>query len=206
MMPGRCNNSSKGVSMNKTITNAAAAVVLGFGLMAGRAWACGDGKDGTRCQETPVVSGEKKVAAAPSTRPAAKPLSDNVKKGLTWLAKSQLEAGGWGQGEESAQMGGEGKLKASPNVADTCMAVMAFIRSGNTPSEGEFKNNSLRAVAFICAQIEESDEKSLFITNLRGTRTQSKLGQYIDTFLAAQVLAEVKNQMPDESTTKRVNG
>src|SRR4029434_8049763 len=40
---------------------------------------------------------------------------------------------------------------------------------------------------------------------LRGTRTQSKLGQYIDTFLAAQVLAEVKNQMPDESGSKRVN-
>src|SRR5439155_19760113 len=35
--------------------------------------------------------------------------------------------------------------------------------------------------------------------------TQGKLGQYIDTFLSAQVLAEVKNQMPDESSTKRVN-
>jgi hypothetical protein len=199
--------------MNKMVIHAAAAVVLGLSFAAGSAWACGDGKDGTRCGgETPVASDKVSTApkvlapptTRPTTRPVAKPLSENVKKGLTWLAKNQLENGGWGQGEESKNMGGEGKLKDTANVADTCMAVMALVRSGSTPCEGEYKQSTLKAINFICAQIEESDDKSLFITNLRGTRTQSKLGQYIDTFLSAQVLAEVKGQMPDESSGKRV--
>ncbi|HEV8378362.1 MAG TPA: prenyltransferase/squalene oxidase repeat-containing protein [Tepidisphaeraceae bacterium] len=189
--------------MNKMVINAAAAVVLGLGFAAGTARACG-GNDGSRCEVQPPPAAA--TAAAPSTRPAAKPLSDQVKKGLKWLVQTQLENGAWGQGEESAQMGtGDSKLKVLPNVADTCMAVMAFVRSGNTPADGEYKLNVNRAVGFLCAQVEESDNKSLFITTLRGTRTQGKLGQYIDTFLAAQVLAEVKNQMPDESGNKRVN-
>jgi hypothetical protein len=201
------------------LSRAAAAVVLGLSFAAGGAWACGDGKDGLRCAEAPAapvtkteeaVVGEvaaKPIASPttrPTTRPVAKPISENVKKGLAWLVKNQLDNGGWGQGEESRQMGGEGKLKDSANVADTCMAVMALYRSGSTPSSGEYRANTLRALNFICAQIEESDEKSLFITNLRGTRTQGKLGQYIDTFLSAQVLAEVKGQMPDESSGQRV--
>ena len=37
-----------------------------------------------------------------------KPLSRNVKKGLDWLVEHQLPGGGWGQGEESAQMRGNG--------------------------------------------------------------------------------------------------
>jgi len=128
-----------------------------------------------------------------------------VKNGLKWLAQTQLENGAWGQGEESVNMGSDGKFKAVANVADTCMALMAFIRSGNTAGSGEYKTNVSRAIGFLTAQVEESDDKSLFITTLRGTRTQGKLGQYIDTFLAAQVLAEVKNQMPDEASSKRVN-
>jgi len=185
--------------MNKLVINAAATVVLGFGFLAGTAWACG-GNDRSRCETSPAPQLDQAKRANP------KELSDQVKKGLKWLAQTQLENGAWGQGEESAQMGtGDSKLKTSANVADTCMTLMAFIRSGNTPGSGEYKSNVNRAIAFLCAQVEESDEKSLFITTLRGTRTQGKLGQYIDTFLAAQVLAEVKNQMADESSTKRVN-
>jgi len=185
--------------MNKIVINAAAAVVLSLGLFNGAARACG-GIDGSRCEVAPAAAVEQ------AKKPQPKELTDQVKKGLKWLAQAQLENGAWGQGEESAQMGsGDEKMKTSANVADTCMAVMALVRSGNTPGSGEYRQNLNRAVGFLCAQVEESDDKSLFITTLRGTRTQGKLGQYIDTFLAAQVLAEVKNQMPDESSTKRVN-
>jgi hypothetical protein len=187
--------------MNKSVITAAASVLLTLGFAGGTALACGSGKnDGTRCEVSPAPK------ADPAKRPSPKELSDQVKKGLKWLAQTQQENGAWGQGEESAQMGaGDSKLKTSANVADTCMALMALVRSGNTPGGGEYKQNVNRAISFLCAQIEESDDKSLFITTLRGTRTQGKLGQYIDTFLAAQVLAEVKNQMPDESSSKRVN-
>ena len=36
---------------------------------------------------------------------ASKPLSENVQKGLGFLVQTQLKNGGWGQGEESANMG-----------------------------------------------------------------------------------------------------
>jgi len=185
--------------MNKMVINAAAVVVLGLGFIGATTWACG-GHDGTRCDVAPAAQVDQ------AKKPQAKELSDQVKKGLKWLAQTQLENGAWGQGEESAQMGaGDSKLKTTANVADTCMALMAFVRSGNEPGTGEYKQNVGRAIAFLCAQVEESDDKSLFITALRGTRTQGKLGQYIDTFLTAQVLADVKNKMADESSTKRVN-
>ena len=58
-----------------------------------------------------------------------KPLSQNANKGLAWLVEHQLPGGGWGQGEESAQMRGDGSLMDTPNVADTCIAVLALIRS-----------------------------------------------------------------------------
>jgi hypothetical protein len=91
-----------------------------------------------------------------------------------------------------------------PSVADTCMAALALIRSGSTPSKGPYAENVLKAINFICSQVEEADEKSLFITQTRGTRVQSKLGPYIDTFMAAMLLPEVLKQMPDDAGNKRV--
>lgn len=144
-------------------------------------------------------------APSAATRPAAKELSDSVKTGLAWLAKNQMENGAWAQGEESAAMGSSAaKIKDLPNVADTCMAMMALHRGGSTPKDGPYKGNLLLAVKFLCNQIEESDANSLSITSVQGTRTQMKLGTYIDTFLAAQVLAELKDSMPDEKTAQRV--
>jgi len=152
------------------------------------------------------AAGEGKSSpGAAVNRPAPKPLTQNAQRGLAWLAKNQLDNGAWGQGEESAQMGsGQANIKAMPNVADTCMVVMALFRCGNSPCQGEYREQVLNAVKFICAQVEESDAASLSITSLKGTRTQMKLGTYIDTFLAAQVLAEMKDQMGDPAAGKRV--
>ena len=133
-----------------------------------------------------------------------KPLSENVKRGTKWLVEHQLKKGGWGQGEESAHMGGGSQMKDVPSVADTCMAALALIRAGNTPAQGEYAKNVLHAVEYVCGEIEESDKDSLYVTPTRGTRVQTKLGPYIDTFSAAVLLPEVKDQMPDEAGKKRV--
>ena len=145
-----------------------------------------------------------------STRPATQPvqpkeLSEHVHKGLQWLVDRQLPNGGWGQGEESSHMraGGQEALDQA-NVADTASAVLALLRSGSTPGGGPHATNIRRGIEFICEQVERSDDKSLFVTELRGTRLQGKLGTYVDTFMAAAVLAEVRNAMPDEASAKRV--
>jgi hypothetical protein len=133
-----------------------------------------------------------------TTAVTPKPLSAPVKKGLAWLVEHQLAGGGWGQGEESAQMGGGEALRDKPNVADTCIAALALVRSGSTPREGPYKDAVAKAVRFVRAQVDASDAKSLSVTDIQGTRVQMKLGPNIDTFLASLLLAEVKGRMPDD--------
>ena len=64
-----------------------------------RAGGCGRHDRGKACRS---------AGYAPTTRPVAKPISENVKKGLEWLLKTQLENGGWGQGEESPTWAAKG--------------------------------------------------------------------------------------------------
>jgi hypothetical protein len=156
-----------------------------------------------KAAEKPAAPAEKpEVKWAPAVTP--KPLSEHVQRGTKWLVEHQLKKGGWGQGEESSYMGGGNRMKDVPSVADSSMAALALIRAGNTPTQGEYAKNLLHAVEFICGEIEESDKDSLYVTPTRGTRVQTKLGPYIDTFAAAMLLPEVKDQMPDEAGKKRV--
>jgi hypothetical protein len=137
-----------------------------------------------------------------------KPLSANVKKGLDWLVEHQLPGGGWGEGEESAQMRGGGErasFRDTPNVADTCIALLALIRSGSTPREGPYRGAIDKGVRYVRSQVERSDAESLSVTSVQGTRVQMKLGPNIDTFLASMLLAEVKGRMPDEASEKAVD-
>ncbi|MBC8106743.1 MAG: hypothetical protein H7Z14_09155 [Anaerolineae bacterium] len=145
-------------------------------------------------------------ATAPSTQPITpKELSANVKKGLDRLVNTQLESGGWGQGEEAANMGaGDNQPRDVANVADTCAASLALMRAGSTASDGPHAKNVQRAIEFVCTEVEASDYESLDVTQLKGTRLQSKLGPHIDTFMTALLLAEVRNSMPDAATRQRV--
>ncbi|HLJ97879.1 MAG TPA: prenyltransferase/squalene oxidase repeat-containing protein [Gemmataceae bacterium] len=134
-----------------------------------------------------------------------KPLSENVKKGLAYLASQQHANGGWSQGEESAQMGDSGgKVRDIPNVGDTCMAALALVRAGNTPKEGQYADHLLKAIDFICTQVEKANTDTLYVTDVRGTRLQGKLGPYVDTFTVSLLFAELKGRMPDEKSEKRL--
>jgi hypothetical protein len=151
---------------------------------------------GTRAREEPAKW-------APAVEP--KSLSEHVQRGLAWLVKAQHKNGGWSQGEESGYMGHSlDNVRDTPNVADTCIPALALIRAGSTPRSGPHAKNVLAAVNFVCREIGKSDEESLFITDVRGTRVQMKLGNYIDTFLASLLLAEVSGQMPDARAEKRL--
>ena len=96
------------------------------------------------------------------------------------------------------------RVRDVSNVADTAMAVLALHRAGSTPSKGPHAQAVARGVAFVCESVEAADDDSLWVTDVRGTRLQGKIGQYVDTFVAALMLAEVTQQMPDDAGNARV--
>ena len=100
-----------------------------------------------------ILSAPAVGAVLPATRPGAN--SQDVNKGLVWLAKTQLRNGAWGQGDESWAMGsGMATIRDTPNVADTCMALMALYHAGSSPTDGPYRDNIVGAVDFICGQVE----------------------------------------------------
>jgi hypothetical protein len=138
-----------------------------------------------------------------------KPLSDAVRKGLAYLVNQQHPEGGWGQGGgwRSDGRGGrvEGPQVADPaDVANTCTATLALLRAGHTPRDGEYSANVRRAVDFVVGTVERADEESPYVTELRGTQVQTKIGPYVDTFLASLALAEVKGLMPSDAEETRL--
>jgi hypothetical protein len=169
------------------------------------AWA--DRHEILQAQNAEDPSGQ--VATAPSAV-KAKPLAQNTLKGLSYLIEQQDAGGGWGQGggwRQNRQGGGrvEGAEVADPSdLGNTCIATLALIRAGNTPQQGPYARHVARAVALICQQVEKSDGDSLYVTDVRDTQLQSKIGQYVDTFLAGLVLAELKGKMPADGSDKRL--
>jgi hypothetical protein len=158
----------------------------------------------------PKKEDKKPEEVAVATPVKAKDLSESVKKGLTYLVSQQQENGGWGQGggwRTDVKNGGrvEGKDVADPaDVASTAIATLAIVRSGSTPKSGDYAKNIIKAVDFICTQIEKSDKTSLYVTDMRGTQVQSKIGPYVDTFAALLMLSELKGKMQDEKSEKRL--
>jgi hypothetical protein len=149
-------------------------------------------------------------AEAPATPVKPKPLSDQVKKGLAYLANQQHKDGGWGQGggwRTGGQGGGrvEGANVADPSdLGNTCAVVLTLIRAGNTTKDGEYAKNVAQGVDFILNRVEKADKDSLYLTDVKDTQLQSKIGPYVDTFLAQLVMAELKGKMSDEKGEKRL--
>jgi len=152
-----------------------------------------------RDRNTPEASGVK---------PEPKPLAQHTKKGLEYLLSQQGSSGGFGQGGgwRSASQGRvDGANVEDPaDVGNTAIAALAFLRSGSTPSSGVYAKPLVKAVEFVCGKIEKVEADSPYVTDVLGTQIQSKIGQYVDTFLAALLLSEVKGKMPDESSEERV--
>ncbi len=139
-----------------------------------------------------------------------KPLSEAVKKGFAYLASQQHPNGGWSQGggwrsnSEGGRVEGAG-VEDPPDVANTCAATLALLRGENTPRQGEYAPQALRGLDFIVGNVERQSVESPYVTDLRGTQIQTKIGPLADTFLASLVLSEAKGLMPDEASEARLS-
>jgi Prenyltransferase and squalene oxidase repeat len=139
-----------------------------------------------------------------------KPLSDAVNKGLVYLAGRQDAGGGWSQGGgwRTNPQGGrvEGPdVQDPPDLANTCAATLALLRAGHTPRQGDYAAHAGRALDFVVASVERSDDESPYVTDLRGTQVQTKIGPLADTFLASLALSEARGGMADEAGEVRLS-
>jgi hypothetical protein len=161
--------------------------------------------------EGPPAPTEPKTSATVTAPPVdPKPLTETTKGGLRYLISQQQANGGWGQGggwRQNSQNGGrvEGPEVSDPvDLGNTCIATLALVRAGNTPVGGPYAANVAKAVALVCESIEAADSDSLYVTQVRDTQIQSKIGQYVDTFLAGLLLSELKGKLGDEGAEKRL--
>lgn len=147
----------------------------------------------------PVKVGDTIVKTDFAVKP--KDLSAQVKKGLEYLVKAQQDDGGWNQGGGWRTGGGgrvEGaKVEDPSDIGNTCFALLALLRAGNTATEGEYKENVKKGLAFVILKVEKADKDSLYVTDVRNTQLQSKIGPYVDTFLVNLVLAEFRGKSGD---------
>ncbi len=140
------------------------------------------------------------------TKFAVKPkeLSATVKKGLEYLVKNQQEDGGWNQGggwRVGNTVGGrvEGpKVEDPSDIGNTSLALLALVRAGNTATEGEYKDAVKKGLKFVITRLEKADADSLYVTDVKGTQLQSKIGPYVDTFLVNLILAELRGKAGDQ--------
>ena len=99
-------------------------------------------------------------------------------------------------------------MKDPSDMGNTCVAVLALIRSGSMPTagptEGEYTAQVSKGIDFICEHVEQADRQSIWVTDVRDTQLQSKIGQYVDTFLAASVLSELKGKVPADKGGSRI--
>ncbi|MDC7995904.1 hypothetical protein [Altibacter sp. HG106] len=127
----------------------------------------------------------------------------SVRDGLSWLAAAQLPNGGYGAGSHNAQhVRDPHAVPADP--ATTAMVAQALLRSGNTFEKGTYALQLKRAVLFLLETIESSEANESFITEVRGTQIQRKLGENIDAVLTAQLLSNVLDRNLKGIDKKRI--
>lgn len=136
---------------------------------------------------------------SPQKQPAPKPLGGQVSKGIAYLVAGQHADGGWGQGggwrSSPSIKGGrvEGNDVADPSdVGNTAMTLLVLLRAGNTPDKGPYAAQFAKGLGFLYTHVESADDTSLYVTDVRDTQLQTKIGPYVDTFAATWLMAELK--------------
>lgn len=130
-------------------------------------------------------------------------LTLSVNDGLSWLTDAQLRNGGYGAGSHAHQeIMDPHAVSADP--ATTAMVGMAFLRSGNTLEKGKYSENLQKVLRYLLETVENTSKENPYITDVRGTQIQSKLGQNIDAVLTAQFLSNMLHHNLKASEKKRI--
>lgn len=129
-----------------------------------------------------------------SEKLAAAPAPAFVTKGLTWLVEAQHPNGGWGAGSHSAQQVRDPHAVVT-DPATSAFVAMAILRSGSTLTTGAHQEPLRRVTEYLVETVAASAPNDGWITELRGTQPQQKLGPYIDTSMTLQFLSRIRVTM-----------
>ncbi len=130
-------------------------------------------------------------------------LTLSVRDGLSWLADAQLTNGGFGAGSHSHQeVRDPHAVPADP--ATTAMVGMALLRSGNTLDKGTYAPQLKKLVNYLLETVENSSSKASYITDVRDTQIQRKLGENIDAVLTAQFLSNLLHKNLSKTEKQRI--
>ncbi len=156
-------------------------------------------------EEQPCVfmslMGEQSIEGA-ATAKTNKKFIETISKGELWLIQAQNTDGGWGAGSGNNQSERNPHAVAS-DPATTAMSAMALYRCGHTMEKGEHKATLKKAVLFLLNEIDKNQD-SPYITQIRGTQIQGKLGQHIDAILTLQFFNQLLPTLNDATMKKRV--
>ncbi|VXB35223.1 conserved hypothetical protein [Flavobacterium sp. 9AF] len=147
------------------------------------------------------VMGEQSVAGF-ATYKMENSFSEKITAGENWIIKAQNQDGGWGAGSHFNQQE-MNPHAVSSDPATTSMAAMALYRCGYSIYSKKYGEELKKALYFILKEIETNADQP-FITQIRGTQIQRKLGENIDAVLALQFLNQVVDTLEDKELTKRV--
>jgi hypothetical protein len=127
----------------------------------------------------------------------------SMEDALEWLAKAQLNNGGYGAGSHARQnIMDPHAVKADP--ATTAMAAMAFLRYDGSLQNGRYSKQIKKAMMYLMEQVENAEPNSSNITDLTGTQIQTKLGQNIDVALTSQFFTNSMDFISDSQLKARV--
>lgn len=120
---------------------------------------------------------------------------------LEWLASEQTAEGGWtfvprAFVSQLAAYRDEGAFPALPEVPDTCLIVLAFLRAANTTTKGPYARRLRASRAFLEQFVVASDPKTLPLMPAKAsvdgrTPFTVRIGHHVDTALALLTFLEL---------------
>ncbi|GGD18256.1 hypothetical protein [Flavobacterium orientale] len=156
-------------------------------------------------EEKPCVfmslMGEQPIEGSSTVKTNSK-FIETISKGELWLIEAQNSDGGWGAGSRNKQSE-RNPHAVSSDPATTAMSAMALYRCGHSMEKGEHKETLKKSVLFLLNEIEKN-QNSPYITQIRGTQIQGKLGEHIDAILTLQFFNQLLPTLQNASIKARV--
>jgi hypothetical protein len=122
----------------------------------------------------------------------AKDIADTKVRGADWLISIQKSNGGWGAGDWSTD-----STEAPADVATTSLVVLALVRDAG--GSERHRDAIVKGVRYVTGVVEKSPKDGPRLDVPEGTQPQYKLGQLVDTHMAAMMLGEITGTLDDQT-------